>query len=136
MTYIYINSTCRLIFWVKAMPVVYQLTLFPIKWSKPRHYSNFVRQVGQNLVSSIKVRFVFTFRVWPHGDRRLYRLGIKVGYGGMDERYAMNKTIASRLNDPCSVIAALYRNTGSSYSRYKILLTAVSKTSITTFLEL
>ena len=32
------------------------------------------------------------FRVWPHGDRRLYRLGIKVGYGGMDERYAMNKT--------------------------------------------
>ena len=22
------------------------------------------------------------FRVWPHGDRRLYRLGIKVGYGG------------------------------------------------------
>ena len=47
------------------------------------------------------------FRVWPHGDRRLYRLGIKVDYGGMDERYAMNKTIASRLNDPCSVIAAL-----------------------------
>ena len=37
----------------------------------------------------------------------LYRLGIKVDYGGMDERYAMNKTIASRLNDPCSVIAAL-----------------------------
>ena len=32
------------------------------------------------------------FRVWPHGDRRLYRLGIKVDYGGMDERYAMNKT--------------------------------------------
>ena len=26
------------------------------------------------------------FRVWPHGDRRLYRLGIKVIYGGMDER--------------------------------------------------
>ena len=25
----------------------------------------------------------------------------------MDEQYAMNKTIASRLNDPCSVIAAL-----------------------------
>ena len=48
----------------------------------------------------------FTFRVWPHGDRRLYRLGIKVDYGGMDERYAMNKTIASRLDDPCSVIAA------------------------------
>ena len=47
------------------------------------------------------------FRVWPHGDRRLYRLGIKVDNGGMDERYAMNKTIASRLNDPCSVIAAL-----------------------------
>ena len=47
------------------------------------------------------------FRVWPHGDRRLYRLGIKVDYGGMDERYAMNKTIASRLNGPCSVIAAL-----------------------------
>ena len=42
----------------------------------------------------------------PRG-RRLYRLGIKVGYGGMDERYAMNKTIASRLNDPCSIIAAL-----------------------------
>ena len=41
------------------------------------------------------------------GDRRLYRLGIKVDYGGMDELYAMNKTIASRFNDPCSVIAAL-----------------------------
>ena len=39
-----------------------------------------------------------SFRVWPHGDRRLYRLGIKVDYGGMDERYEMNKTIASRLN--------------------------------------
>ena len=50
--------------------------------------------------------FFFFFRVWPHGDRRLYRLGIKVDYGGMDERYAMNKTIASRLNDPYSVIAA------------------------------
>ena len=50
---------------------------------------------------------LYSFRVWPHGDRRLYRLGIKVDYGGMDERYAMNKTIASRLNDPCSVIAAL-----------------------------
>ena len=45
-------------------------------------------------------------RLAPRG-RRLYRLGIKVDYGGMDERYAMNKTIASQLNDPCSVIAAL-----------------------------
>ena len=52
-------------------------------------------------------QFPIAFRVWPHGDRRLYRLGIKVDYGGMDERYAMNKTIASRPNDPCSVIAAL-----------------------------
>ena len=50
--------------------------------------------------------YCIAFRVWPHGDRRLYRLGIKVDYGGMDERYAMNKTTASRLNDPCSVIAA------------------------------
>ena len=31
----------------------------------------------------------------------------RVGYGGMDERYAINKTMASRLNDPCSGIAAL-----------------------------
>ena len=46
------------------------------------------------------------FRVCPHGDRRLYRLGIKVDNGGMDERSAMNKTIASRLNDH-AVIAAL-----------------------------
>ena len=41
------------------------------------------------------------FRVWPHGDRRLYRLGIKVDYGGTDERYAMNKT-----NDHDSMIHA------------------------------
>ena len=44
------------------------------------------------LVFSFIARKINTFRVWPHGDRRLYRLGIKVGYGGMDERYAMNKT--------------------------------------------
>ena len=43
--------------------------------------------------SSVLLCSVFVcFRVWPHGDRRLYRLGIKVDYGGMDERYAMNKT--------------------------------------------
>ena len=41
------------------------------------------------------------FRVWPHGDRCLYRLGIKVGYGDMDERFAMNKT-----NDHDSMIHA------------------------------
>ena len=55
----------------------------------------------------IHTNFHLAFRVCPHGDRRLYRLGIKVDYGGMDERYAMNKTIASRPNVPCSVIAAL-----------------------------
>ena len=49
-----------------------------------------------NDLESLKYCFSYSkgsvFRVWPHGDRRLYRLGIKVDYGGMDERYAMNKT--------------------------------------------
>ena len=52
------------------------------------------------------------------GDRRLYRLGIKVGYGGMDERYAMNKTSGApneyswQISAPQPAYSWLARETG------------------------